>query len=52
LLFYFSQVPADDFPAQRTAIDTAEEIGLEVLSRINIQHAYIGWLYNNFDKIA
>jgi hypothetical protein len=34
LFFYlFSQVPADDFPAQRTAIDTAEEIGLEVLSR-------------------
>jgi hypothetical protein len=48
----FSQVPADDFPAQRTAIDTAEEIGLEVLSRINIQSKMptIGWLYNNFDK--
>jgi hypothetical protein len=35
-LFYFPKVPADDFPAQRTAIDTAE-IGLEVSSRINIQ---------------
>jgi hypothetical protein len=32
----------------------AEEIGLEVSSRINIQSKMptIGWLYNNFDKIA
>lgn len=48
----FNKVQADDFPAQRTAVDTAEEIGLEILSRINIQSKMpnIGWLYNNFDK--
>jgi hypothetical protein len=48
----FNKVQADDFPAQRTAVNTAEEIGLEVLSRINVQSKMpdIGWLYNNFDK--
>ncbi len=48
----YTGVPADDFPAQRTAVTNAEEIGLEVLSRINVQSKmpYIGWLYKNFDK--
>jgi len=45
-------VKSDDFPGQRTAKETAEEIGLEVLSRINIwsKMPESGWLYNNFDK--
>lgn len=49
---FFDKVQPDDFPAQRTAVNNAEEIGLEVLSRINIQSKMpdIGWLYNNFDK--
>ena len=48
----YTGVAADDYPGQRTAIDNAEEIGLEVLSRINVQSKMpdIGWLYNNFDK--
>lgn len=48
----FTGVKADDFPGQRTAVNNAEEIGLEVLSRINVQSKMpdIGWLYNNFDK--
>lgn len=48
----YTGVKADDYPAQRTAITNAEEIGLEVLSRINVQSKMpdIGWLYNNFDK--
>lgn len=48
----YSGVAPDDFPAQRTAVNNAEEIGLEVLSRINVQSKMpnIGWLYNNFDK--
>jgi hypothetical protein len=48
----FTGVAADDFPGQRTAVNNAEEIGLEVLSRINVQSKMpdIGWLYNNFDK--
>jgi hypothetical protein len=48
----YTGVAVDDFPGQRTAITNAEEIGLEVLSRINVQSKMqdIGWLYNNFDK--
>jgi hypothetical protein len=48
----FSGVKADDFTARTIAVDTAEEIGLEVLSRINVQSKMpdIGWLYNNFEK--
>lgn len=48
----FTGVKADDFPAQRTAVTNAEEIGLEVLSRINVQSKMpnLGWLYKNFDK--
>lgn len=48
----FTGIKADDFPGQRTAVNNAEEIGLEVLSRINVQSKMpnIGWLYNNFDK--
>lgn len=45
-------VKTDDYPGQRTAIDNAEEIGMEVLSRIHVQSKMpgIGWLYNNFEK--
>lgn len=45
-------VKADDFAAQDLAIDTCEAIGLEVMSRINVQSKMqdIGWLYNNFLK--
>jgi len=45
-------VAADDYPGQITAKETAEEIGLEVLSRINVYSKMpeSGWLYNNFDK--
>jgi hypothetical protein len=48
----FTKVKQDDYPAQRLAVSNAEQIGLEVLSRINIQSKMptIGWLYNNFDK--
>jgi hypothetical protein len=48
----YTGVKADDFPGQRTAVNNAEEIGLEVLSRINVQSKMpaIGWLFNNFDK--
>jgi hypothetical protein len=45
-------IKSDQFEEQNTAIDQAEEIGLEVLSRINVQSKMpdIGWLYNNFNK--
>jgi len=45
-------VKSDDYPGQKEAVTNAEEIGLEVLSRINVQSKMpdIGWLYNNFDK--
>lgn len=48
----FAGVQADDFPEQQNAVTAAEKIGLEVLSRINIQSKMpdIGWLYNNLDK--
>ncbi len=48
----YTGIKADDYPGQREAITKSEEIGLEVLSRINIQSQMpdIGWLYNNFDK--
>lgn len=41
-----------DHQSQRNAVTNAEQIGLEVLSRINIQSKMpnIGWLYKNFDK--
>lgn len=45
-------IKADDFQGQRDAIDKAEEIGLEILSRINVESKMpsTGWLYNNFIK--
>lgn len=48
----FTGIDAEDFPAQKQAIDDAEIIGLEILSRINIESKKeaIGWLYNNFQK--
>lgn len=48
----YSGIKPDDFSGQRMAKDNAEEIGLEVLSRINVQSKMpdIGWLYNNFEK--
>nr|WP_315245182.1 hypothetical protein [uncultured Flavobacterium sp.] len=48
----YSGITADDIPGQMTAKTNAEEIGLEVLSRINVQSKMpdIGWLYNNFEK--
>lgn len=48
----YTGVKSDDYPGQREAVTKAEEIGLEVLSRINIQSKMpeIGWLYKNFDK--
>lgn len=48
----FSGVPADDFDAQREAVNNAEAIGLEVLSRVHIESKMpqSGWLYNNFIK--
>jgi hypothetical protein len=48
----FSGIKSDQFQAQIDAIDQAEEIGLEVLSRIHVQSKMpdIGWLYKNFVK--
>jgi hypothetical protein len=48
----YSSIDVDDYQAQKNAISNAEEIGLEVLSRINVQSKMpdIGWLYKNFDK--
>ena len=48
----FTGIKTDEFPEQRTAVNAAERIGLEILARINIQSKMpnIGWLYNNFDK--
>ena len=48
----YTGIKSDDYPGQRAAITNAEEMGLEVLSRINVQSKMpdIGWLYNNFDK--
>jgi hypothetical protein len=48
----FPGIKPGEFDAQDEAIDQAEEIGLEVLSRINVQSKMpeIGWLYNNFEK--
>lgn len=48
----FIGIKPDDVPAQLEAKNNAEIIGLEVLSRINVQSKMenIGWLYNNFDK--
>lgn len=45
-------ISPSDFPSQYLAINNAEEIGLEVLSRIHVQSKMpdIGWLYNNFKK--
>lgn len=50
----FSGVPSDDFERQRLAIQQSEAIGLEVLSRINVESKLpqIGWLYKNFEKDA
>lgn len=46
----FSGIDREDFAAQRTAIDDAEAIGLQVISRINIESKKHGhWLYDNFD---
>ncbi|MFW0737576.1 hypothetical protein [Flavobacterium sp. T12S277] len=48
----FIGIKSDDVPSQLAAKNDAEIIGLEVLSRINVQSKMenIGWLYNNFDK--
>jgi hypothetical protein len=48
----FPGIKSDQFQSQTDAIDQAEEIGLEVLSRIYIQSKMpdIGWLYKNFQK--
>ena len=48
----YTGIQADDYPGQRLAVTNAEEIGLEVLSRINVQSKMpdIGWLYDNFEK--
>lgn len=48
----FSQVDANDYEAQTDAINACEIIGLEVLSRINLdsQGQSVKWLYNNFIK--
>jgi hypothetical protein len=44
LLFYFIfQVPADDFPAQRTAIDTLKRLVLRFYPKHSKQDAYY-WL--------
>lgn len=48
----FTGIDMNDFAAQKTAIDSAEIIGLEVLSRIHLdsQSTEVQWLYNNFIK--
>ncbi|UOX35323.1 hypothetical protein LXD69_07330 [Flavobacterium sediminilitoris] len=48
----FTGIEAEDFPAQKAAINAAEVIGLEILSRINVEskNPAIGWLYDNFQK--
>jgi hypothetical protein len=48
----YAGIPVDDYPGQLLAKTNAEEIGLEVLSRINVfsKMPESGWLYNNFDK--
>jgi hypothetical protein len=48
----FKDIKPDQFQSQTDAIDQAEAIGLEVLSRIYIQSKMpdIGWLYKNFQK--
>lgn len=48
----FTGIKQDQYPEQREAVNLAEQIGLQVLSRINIQSKMpnIGWLYKNFDK--
>lgn len=48
----FNGIDANDYSGQKQAIDTAEIIGLEFLSRIFIDSKSpdIKWLYNNFQK--
>jgi hypothetical protein len=48
----FSGVGVDDFEAQRNAENSAEAIGLEILSRIHVDSKVptSAWLYNNFLK--
>lgn len=48
----FTGIDAQNFEDQRKAKDDAELIGLEVLSRINVdsKNPLSGWLYNNFEK--
>lgn len=47
-----TNIPADDFESQKVAKNQAEEIGLEVLSRIHVDSKKNTntWLYNNFNK--
>jgi len=47
----FAGVDPNDYPAQVKAVDDAETIGLQILSRINIDSKgkKVEWLYNNFD---
>lgn len=48
----YTGVAIDDFVAQKLAINNAEQIGLDVLSRINYDSKIpdSDWLYNNFIK--
>jgi hypothetical protein len=48
----YARVPTDDFQKQKEAKNNAEQIGLDVLSRINYDSKIegTGWLYNNFLK--
>jgi len=48
----YSGIKADDYDGQNLAKTNAEEIGLEVLSRINVfsKMPESGWLYKNFEK--
>lgn len=48
----FTGIDAFDFKAQRNAKTNAEQIGLDILSRINVdsKSPVRKWLYNNFIK--
>ncbi|MEO8534262.1 MAG: hypothetical protein ABI441_10940 [Flavobacterium sp.] len=50
----YSGIKLDNVNEVLDAKNNAEQIGLEVLSRINVQSKMpeIGWLYNNFDKAS
>lgn len=48
----YTGIAVDDYDGKTLAKTNAEEIGLEVLSRINVfsKMPESGWLYKNFDK--